>query len=196
MFNNDLILAIEAKKANSQNVEEYLISLENFLSDGRNIIKPEYYKAKQHKQLCEDFLDKQVDEPIGEPSASEPSSRYLGRNLRLPMEEIERRLLTYAEDGYTDAQLEGLLIALSKEANCTSFELKNLYNAIKLQEEREEFISTTKQEVDEIIRLKGRTIDIREFVPSVLADEIIKFSDCLKVRPESCLTALLPALTT
>lgn len=196
MLNNDLIVAIEAGKANRSNVEQYLVSLENYMSDGTNIVHPKYYSAKRHKQLCMDYLATDLDEPIETPTYSQPSSRYLHKTLNIPYEEIEKRLKTIAEDTYTESQLEGIILLLSRDAGCTTHEIRQVYTAIKLQEDREEFIASTKKEVDDIIRLSRRIIDIQDFVPKVLADEIISFSNCLKVRPESCLTALLPAFST
>lgn len=195
MINNEMILAITANKAKFEEVQEYSKNLENFLDDPRNVLNPDYYDAKEHLGFCYDWLVQNEKGSVDNSTDKNPSSRSFPRKLLIDASELHKRVLSIVEESYTPDQLEGAILYLSRDVGCTSYELKQYYQSLKIQEDREEFLTSTKQEIDQIIRLEGRMLKIHDFIPPLLADEICIYANNLKVRPEACLTALLAGIS-
>ena len=194
MIRNDLIIAIEGGSANVGIITEYAKELETFLEDGKNVIHPDFYDAKQHLSRCYDYLTHIESLNGAKPEAS--PQKALSRSLAIPLPELEDKVRNLTYENYTEEQLAGALLYLSREVNCSSYELQRYYEAVKVSDEREEFLSNTKDELEQITRLEGVKLKINDFLPKAIADETMAFADNLKVAPEACLTTLITALST
>lgn len=194
MIDSSIILAIACGKAKSQEVTEYCKKLEAFLDDGKNVIHPDYYDAEQQLSQCYNYLAQieQLDKNIVE-------DKYSGsfqRGLKITLEQLEEKLRNLSYQNLTEDKLEGALLYLADEAGTTVYNLRKYYESIKSTEDREEFIFTVKAELDLMQELEAAKLDLREFLPPLIANEIITFATKLEIRPECCLTALITALPT
>lgn len=193
MLNHNLILSIASENAKSEEVTEYAKVLETFLDDGRNITHADYYDAKQHLSRCYNYLT-QIEQ-LEKNKVEDKSSKSFSRRLRIPLEQLEEKLRNLSYQNLTEDKLEGALIYLADEVGTTPYNLKKYYESIKTVEDREEFLATTKSELDLIIKLEKSKLKIQEFLPAPIANETLKFANDLKVSPEACLTALITALS-
>ena len=194
VISNELIVAIQGESANVSIITEYAKKLETFLEDGKNVTHPDYYDAKQHLSLCYDRLTQL--ESLNKEDKKDSAQKTFRRDLSVSLPELEKKVRGLTQESYTEEQLAGALLYLSREVNCTSYELQRYYEAIKASDEREEFVTSTKEELDRIIRLEGVRLNIRHFLPKAIAEETLIYADSLKVAPEACLTTLITALST
>lgn len=193
MLDTSIILSIASEKAKSEEVKKYCEVLEIFLDDEKNVIHPDYYDAKQHLSRCYDYLT-QIDH-LDKNAVEDKFSKSFSRRLRISLDQLEEKLRNLSYQNLTEDKLEGVLIYLADEAGTTPYNLKKYYDSIKTVEDREEFLSTTKSELDLILKLERSKLKVQEFLPATIAQETIKFADDLKVSPEACLTALITALS-
>ncbi|MEM9507532.1 MAG: DUF3987 domain-containing protein [Cyanobacteria bacterium P01_E01_bin.35] len=193
MIDSTIILSIAAEKANPEKVTEYCEKLESFLSDQKNVTHPDFYDAKQHLSQCYDYLT--LNEQSDKDAKKDRHPRSFSRKLAIPLPDLEEKVRNLTYENYTDEQLEGALLYLSREVNCTSYELRKYYDSVRLSEEREEFLSSTKTELEQIIKLERAKLNIKDYVPSPIATELLAYAKNLKVAPEACLTTLITALS-
>ena len=194
MIRNDLIVSIQAACANVRDITEYAETLETFLEDGKNVIHPDYYDAKQHLSLCYNYLT-QIDSSNEAESEKSPQKAFT-RSLSIPLTDLEEKIKNITQENYSEEQLAGAILYLSRDVNCSSYELQRYYEAVKVADQREEFISNTKDELEQIIRLEGVRLKVQDFLPKAIAKETIAYAENLKVAPEACLTTLITALST
>lgn len=193
MLNHTIILSIAEENSKPEDVEKYAKVLEEFLGDRKNTAHPDYYDAKQHLSSCYNYLTQ--NEQLNKETNEDKYSKSFTRRLRIPIEELEEKLRNLSYQNLTEDKLEGALIYLADDVGTTPYNLKKYYESIKAVEDREEFLTTTKIELQEIIRLEGSNLKIRDFLPATIATETLAFADNLKVSPEACLTALITALS-
>ena len=193
MLNHSIILAIAEDLANRQDVGNYAAILEDYLNSSDTVPDADYYTAQDHLSQCYNYLTKLEQKKQDTDKDPYPSS--FTRKLAVSKPEFEEKIRSIAYESYTEEQLESILLYLSREVNCSSYELRKYYEAVKHTEDREEFLSTTKLELEQIIRLEAARIDITDFLPNPIANEILDYADKLKVYPEACLTALITALS-
>ena len=193
MIRHNVIVSISDENTKYEEVEEYAKDLEIFLNDLKNVTHPDYYEAQDHLSRCYDYLTANEAKKIKEDSKNPP--RSFTRELAVSPDELEARVKDLTYENYTDDQLEGILLFLSREVNCSSYELRKYYEAVKAAEDREEFVNSTKAELQTLIKLENSKLDIREFLPYNLANETLAFANNLKVSPEACLTTLITALS-
>lgn len=193
MLDTSIILSIAEENSKPGIVEEYAKTLEEFLDDRKNVSHPDYYDAKQHLSQCYNHLA-QIEQ-LDKHKVEDKYSKSFTRRLRIPIEELEEKLRNLGYQNLTEDKLEGALIYLADEVGTTPYNLKKLYESIKTVEDREEFLTSIKDELQEIIRLEGSKLKIQEFLPPTIARETLAYADNLKVAPEACLTALITALS-
>lgn len=193
MIRSNLILAIASGKANQEEVSNYAKDLEEFLNNDKNIVDPDYYEAQEHLSRCYDWLTENESKPQEEQAGFSP--RSFSRKLLVSQSDLEAKVKALTDENYTEDQLEAVILYLSREVGCSSHELRKYYDSVKIVEDREEFLSSTKAELDLIIKLEKSKLDIKRFLPGAIATEILSFCDALKVAPEACLTTLITAIS-
>lgn len=194
MLDSSIILSIASQKAKPEEVTEYAKVLEKFLDNQDSHKHPDYYHAKQHLSQCYNYLAQ--TEQLEKNPVEDKSERSFSRRLRIPLEELEEKLRNLSYQNLTEDKLEGALIYLADEVGTTPYNLKKYYESIKTVEDREEYISTTKSELDLIIKLEARKLKLNEFLPPMIANETMELASKVKVSPEACLTALITAIST
>lgn len=192
MINHALILAIAAGKANHENVSEYCKELEIFVQDGKNVTDPQYYDAQEHLSQCYDWLTQ--NEPSHNNNKEKPPQNSF-KKLSIPLEELESEIRDLVAENLSPEHVEGNLIYLARKVNCSSYELRRLYDSVAACEANEEFLATTRTELEQIIKLEKSKLDVKEFVPDPIATELLAYAKNLKVSPEACLTTLITALS-
>lgn len=196
MIDHELIIAIREEKAKPEDVGNYARILEEYLEDGLNIVKPEYYEAKQHLDNCYDFLVKFENSSTDKETDNNPSSRSFARKLNVSQEQLEEKLRNITYQNHTEEGLTGALIFLADEVGTTPYYLRQYYDSVKITEDREDYLETTKSELDLILKLERSALKIHNFLPPMIATPTLTFASKLKISPEACLTALITALST
>ncbi len=106
-------------------------------------------------------------------------------------EELEARLDALIQEGLSSAKLTNRLNHLASETGRHVVELRKQYSERLDEVEREEGREDTQSQIDALIDASRASVDLREVLPSALAEPLLKLAGWLNLKPECYLTTLL-----
>ena len=180
---------IKSGEATKGVIQDYLLKLESFLANPKNLDHPDYFEANRQLDLVAQIFEtlSVEEEPDNVKAVIKNSKR-----LRVTEEELDEKITAIIEnENLTADKLQGALSFLADDINMHPLELEKYYRAKKEQIESKGHLEDVKKEVDSILKLEKAGLRLEEVIPNQYADLIYDYCEELAIRPETCLTSLL-----
>lgn len=123
-----------------------------------------------------------------------PINKHQKRDYQEPQKDLKQTLLELIEQDLDGSRLEIKLMAIVKDRKLPSKDVKNLYEVIKSEQERNNSRQDQKADLTSLINAGRQRLNLAEYLPEPLAKTLIQIAKIIGTTPEAFLTILLPTI--